>query len=152
MEQNNIIKTFKKEYSWLSNFSEVEINLRGRKFKSVEHAYMSEKNNSDEWKIACSSSSNLNAGLIKKLSKQIIIRADWDLVKFKVMNYCVRQKFKQEPFKSKLIATGKMFIQEGNYWGDKFWGVCLKTNEGDNWLGKIIMNIRAELQDTNPTK
>lgn len=55
------------------------------------------------------------------------------------------QKFNKEPFKSKLIATGDLYIQEGNLWNDKFWGVCLKTNTGQNILGKLIMEIRNEI-------
>lgn len=30
---------------------------------------------------------------------------------------------------------GKKYIQEGNRWGDKFWGVCFKMNKGFNYFG-----------------
>ena len=36
-------------------------------------------------------------------------------------------------------------LQEGNNWGDAFWGVHLKSEEGENNLGKLIMEIRAQL-------
>ena len=61
------------------------------------------------------------------------------------MTNCLEQKFNIEPYKTKLIETGNKYIQEGNRWNDKFWGVCLKTNQGENNLGKLIMNIRAKL-------
>lgn len=35
-------------------------------------------------------------------------------------------------------------MKKGNYWGDKFWGVCLKTGEGQNYLGRIIKLIREK--------
>lgn len=36
-----------------------------------------------------------------------------------------------------------MINNEGNTWGDKFWGVC--DGEGENHLGKLLMEVRAEL-------
>lgn len=39
-----------------------------------------------------------------------------------------------------------MYIQEGNYWGDTFWGVDLKKREGENNLGKLVMEIREKLK------
>jgi predicted NAD-dependent protein-ADP-ribosyltransferase YbiA (DUF1768 family) len=61
------------------------------------------------------------------------------------MEECIKQKFNQEPFKTKLLETGSKHIQEGNRWGDKFWGVCLKTNKGKNHLGRLIMEVRSTL-------
>jgi predicted NAD-dependent protein-ADP-ribosyltransferase YbiA (DUF1768 family) len=61
------------------------------------------------------------------------------------MKQCLCQKYAQEPYKSLLIATKHKYLQEGNNWEDKFWGVCLETNEGENILGKLIMEIRERL-------
>ena len=61
------------------------------------------------------------------------------------MAECVKQKFNQEPYRTKLLETGTLHIQEGNRWNDKFWGVCLKTNKGENHLGKLIMDVRSAL-------
>ena len=41
----NVINQFKGQYSWLSNFERVIIVLGGIAYSSVEHAYMSAKNN-----------------------------------------------------------------------------------------------------------
>jgi len=38
-----MIKEFKGEYSWLSNFAPVNILLAGKIYPSVEHAFMSMK-------------------------------------------------------------------------------------------------------------
>lgn len=46
-----------------------------------------------------------------------------------------------------MIATGGEDLVEGNRWNDKFWGVCLKTGRGENWLGKLLMQVRAELAE-----
>ena len=45
-----------------------------------------------------------------------------------------------------LLATGQKIIIEGNRWGDTCWGVDIRTGEGENRLGKILMKIRGELQ------
>lgn len=39
----------------------------------------------------------------------------------------------------------KWTVFEGNYWHDVFWGIDLKTREGENHLGIILMELRKEL-------
>src|ERR1035437_8893421 len=137
-----MITEFKNEYRWLSNFAPVKIILGGIEFPSVEHAYMSEKSDDEEWKKFCSNSSN-TAGDVKRKSKTIKLKDNWDLIKLEVMEYCIEQKFNTEPYRTKLLDLPKdEYLQEGNRWNDKFWGVCLKTNKGENHLGKLIMNAR----------
>ena len=138
-----MIKEFRWEYAWLSNFASVPILLDGIQYPSVEHAYLSAKSKDDAWKKLCAS--NISAGQVKQKSYSIIIRADWERIRLDVMRECLGQKFSQNPYKRLLICTGDEHIQEGNNWNDRFWGVCLKTNKGENNLGKLIMEIRATL-------
>ena len=42
----------------------------------------------------------------------------------------------------KLVATGDAILQEGNTWGDTFWGIDLRTGKGENWLGRLLMLAR----------
>lgn len=65
--------------------------------------------------------------------------------KLDIMLFAQRQKYTQEPFKSYLLNTGDCLLEEGNWWGDKFWGVDINTRQGENNLGKIIMQVRGEL-------
>lgn len=139
-----MITEFQNEFRWLSNFAPVKIILNGLQFESVEYAYMSEKSNDPEWKKFCADAKN-TPGAVKRKSRTIKLRSDWEAVKLEVMEKCLRQKFSQEPYKAKLLATGNILIQEGNRWNDKFWGVCLKTNKGEIHLGKLIMKIREEI-------
>lgn len=136
-------KEFQNEYRWLSNFAPCKIILDGVEYPSVEHAYMSAKSDDEDWKDFCSNPNN-KAGDVKRQSKHIQLKRNWDSIKISVMEECVNQKFTQEPYKSKLLATGDVYLQEGNRWNDKFWGVCLKTNKGENHLGKLIMNVRKK--------
>ena len=138
-----MIKEFRGEYAWLSNFASVPILLDGIQYPSVEHAYLSAKSKDDAWKELCAS--NISAGQLKQKAYHIIVRADWERIRLDVMRECLGQKFSQNPYKRLLICTGDEHIQEGNNWNDRFWGVCLKTNRGENNLGKLIMEIRATL-------
>lgn len=141
-----MITEFRKEYNWLSNFANVKIILDDIVYQSVEHAYMSEKSDDVEWKLFCSNINN-SASVVKAESKKIIIKHNWDKIKLDVMEKCLIQKYNTEPYKTKLLETKNIYIQEGNNWNDKFWGVCLKTNKGKNHLGKLIMYIRYNLQN-----
>ncbi len=137
------ILEFQGEYRWLSNFSPCKIILDGVAYKSVEHAYMSAKSENEEWKLFCQTEEL--PGVIKKRSKNIVLRPDWENVKVDIMYKCLVQKYNQEPYRTKLIDTGDAYIQEGNRWKDTFWGVDLNTNKGKNTLGLLIMNIRRSL-------
>ena len=137
-----MITEFKGKYDWLSNFAPVEIQSGIYTFPSVEHAYMSEKSNSKEWKSFCSNADNL-AGVVKKASYHQTLIPDWHEKKVEIMKGFLIQKFNQEPFKTLLLQTGNQHIAEGNWWHDCFWGVCLKSNKGENKLGKLIMRIRG---------
>ena len=149
MNDTDIIKEFQGGYRWLSNFAAVPIVLRGVKYPSVEHAYMSEKADLPEWKKFCSDPTNY-AGAIKRKSRSVPLVSNWEEIKIPIMRECVYQKFTQEPFRTKLIATGTRHIQEGNTWGDKFWGVNLLTGAGRNELGKLIMAERERLLNDIP--
>ena len=150
-----MITEFQNEYRWLSNFEPCKIILDGIEYPSVEHAYMSAKCNDFRWKEFCSNPKN-KAGHIKRQSKRLRKKGfyidafylvdNWEDIRVLIMKECLVQKFTQEPYNSKLIATKNLHIQEGNRWGDKFWGVCLLSNEGENNLGKLIMEIRSILQ------
>ena len=62
----------------------------------------------------------------------------------------VKAKFTQnEALTQKLLQTGDMPIEEGNAWNDTFWGVDIRTGEGENHLGEILMQVRKELADAN---
>lgn len=139
-----MIKEFSGNHRWLSNFYPVDIEWEDYIYPSVEHAYQAQKNDSPEWKVLCSD--KRPPGYIKKMSRSIDIRGDWDLIKVKTMESLLDLKFNKEPFQSLLLGTGSEEIQEGNYWRDTFWGVDLNTGKGKNVLGHLIMNIRGDLK------
>ena len=136
-----MIKEFKGKYRWLSNFALCEVELNdGFTYPSVENAYQASKSllKNEREKFTF-----LTPGQAKRAGKKVTQRDDWDYLKAFIMYNLNKQKYSKEPFKSKLLATGDEEIQEGNHWGDTFWGIC--NGEGENHLGKIIMDIRSEL-------
>ena len=140
-----MITEFKNEYRWLSNFEPCVITLDSVEYQSVEHAYMSCKSSDPRWKAFCADK-NVTAGMVKRASRNIELIPDWDSKKIDVMRMCLIQKYEQEPFRSKLLATGNLKIQEGNYHGDTFWGFCLKKLWGYNNLGRLIEDVRWDLK------
>ncbi len=141
-----MIRKFRGDYRWLSNFAQVPITLDGVTYASVEHAYQSAKSNNPLWKKLCADP-KWTAGQVKTFSHEIKKVDDWDEIKFGVMWVCVKQKFNTEPFKTKLLTTGHEYIQEGNNHGDEYWGVNLETGVGENHLGELIMEMRNKLYD-----
>lgn len=64
------------------------------------------------------------------------------------MEQIVTAKFVQNPYLAlQLLRTGSEDLAEGNWWGDTFWGVDLRTQpaQGQNHLGKIHMKVRKLL-------
>ncbi|MCB0705473.1 MAG: NADAR family protein [Saprospiraceae bacterium] len=139
-----MIDQFINEYRWMSNFYPCEIRYKGTLYKSVEYAYMSAKSSDKEWKKMCSDGTEKQR-IIKKKSKDVDLVPNWDEIRIDVMRECLEWKFSQEPLASWLIETGDAYLEEGNNWGDHFWGVDLETGVGENNLGKLLMEIRTKI-------
>ncbi len=72
---------------------------------------------------------------------------NWQLACLGLMSEGVTKKFDANlDIAQKLYDTGDEEIIEGNTWGDRFWGVDPPgSGNGLNHLGKILMNVRANL-------
>ncbi len=140
-----MIHEFQGEYRWLSNFWPVDITYEGLEYPSVEHAYQAAKFLDVNIREMFTYGS---PGRAKRLTRQkglaSQMRNDWDSVKVQVMTDLISLKFQPgSPLADKLISTGNAHIQEGNTWGDTFWGVC--KGKGSNNLGLILMRLRKHL-------
>ena len=127
------VSKFTGEFAWLSNFAPVY------DFLTVEHVYQSTKTTDptvrDEILNAPSAT---NA---KRLGKKCKIRKDWDRIKIPVMRDAIAWKFSLgSEFAWLLLNTGDAILEEGNTWGDIFWGVC--DGEGQNNLGILLIQRR----------
>lgn len=129
---------------WLSNMYYVSIEYAGIVYPSTENFYQAMKYSDNNVRNHIS---KLKPHEAKAYSREYSITSKvFEDKKLDIMLYAQRQKFKQEPFKSKLLNTGNVLLEEGNWWGDKFWGVDIKTRQGENNLGKLIMQVRFELK------
>lgn len=136
------IDSFSGEYGWLSNFYLTEIEMDGKIYPSVEHAYQAAKTlNESEREFIRNLSSPGNA---KRQGKKLTLRSDWKKIKVDIMHDLVYKKFSTNSIlRTMLLNTGTKHLIEGNDWGDKFWGMV--DGEGQNHLGKILMQVRYEL-------
>jgi ribA/ribD-fused uncharacterized protein len=137
------ITSFRGEYRWLSNFATSAVIRNGVWYVSSEHAYQAAKATTQEqhdWVARAAS-----CGEAKKRGNKVMLRPDWDEICVGVMEECVRSKFALNPdLRDRLLATGTAKLEEGNNWGDQFWGTV--NGIGDNHLGKILMKVRDELR------
>lgn len=134
------VSTFSGEYRFLSNFFPAEVILDDDVYPTVEHAYQAAK--------------TVDAGqreLVRQMplpymaraaGRRLTLRGDWEQVKVAVMRALLAQKFVVGSLLSeRLLATGDAHLEEGNSWGDRFWGVC--NGSGQNVLGRLLMEVRS---------
>lgn len=141
------IDKFFGEYRFLSNFFPASCMLDGIRYPTVEHAYQAAKTVEEDLKLIIGSATS--AGKAKECGQRVSLREDWEDIKLEVMETCLRSKFRNPKMKYLLKQTGDAILEEGNTWGDTFWGIC--DGEGENHLGRLLMKIRKELQDGNNT-
>ena len=141
-QEREQIDYFREEYEFLSNFYPAKLYFEGITYLNSEAAYQAQKCADARDKV---SFSRLSADEAKRLGQQVSMRADWNQVKLALMERIVRAKFNQHPrLAKKLLETGDKPLMEGNYWRDLYWGIDLKTREGENHLGQILMALRSE--------
>jgi len=135
------IAGFVTEYRWLSNFYLCRVQWEGLVYGSAEAAYQSGKYPVAERTVF----RTLDPERAKKLGDtKPYDRAAWTARKERTMREVVWTKFSQHPeLATKLLATGDRYLEETNWWGDSIWGVY--RGEGQNLLGKILMDTRARL-------
>ena len=126
---------------FLSNFYPAKIYFEGIAYLNSEAAYQAQKcaDAGDRAQF-----SRLSADEAKRLGQKTPLRSDWDQIKLELMERIVHAKFSQHPrLAKKLLETGDKPLFEGNYWHDVFWGIDMKTREGENHLGRILMALRG---------
>lgn len=144
---NSITDFHKEGYEFLSNFYETNVEYRGLVYGSNEAAFQAQKCLTEAEKILFT---EFSPGKSKGIGRHVTLRPDWEEVKLGFMEEIVRAKFTQHPeLAIKLLATGDKVLVEGNRWGDIYWGVDIRTGQGQNNLGKILMKIREELMQCN---
>lgn len=145
---------YEQDFYVLSNFSSFVIEWDGIIFATSEHVYhwLKFATSQDGWTCAplVYSSAIMNARSAHDAFKiaqkyKEWRRPDWDDVKVDFMRQILRAKVEQHEYvRRKLLATGERELVE-NSWRDDFWGWG-PNRDGENMLGKLWMEIRAELR------
>lgn len=139
-----MIDRFSGKHEFLSNFFVHPVTFEGMTFPSSEHAFQAAKSldPAEREKIR----DLPTCGKVKRAGRHVALRPNWDIIKVGVMHDVLVAKFSDPELRDLLFATGDEQLVEGNDHGDRFWGVC--KGKGDNWLGKTLMKVRAELSAT----
>jgi ribA/ribD-fused uncharacterized protein len=137
---------YEQEFYPLSNFSSFSLRWRGFRFDTSEAAYHWEKflGCSKVQILILEAPSAHEAFKLAEYYKDLRI-VDWDRVKVDTMRKILHAKVEQHEYvRRKLLATGDRELVE-NSWRDPFWGWG-PNRDGQNQLGKLWMEIRAELR------
>lgn len=151
------ISRFKGDNFFLSNFytSPITIEYRGEKYVMAtgEHCFQGMKvaatiwtpEKASEWLKAVSDAPTPSKSKYLGRSIQIDVKK-WNEMAFVCMQRTQELKYSQNPeLREKLLSTGDRELIEGTDWGDKLWGVDEK-GEGQNLLGKILMELRSKMK------
>ena len=133
-------------YGYLNNFKKAPMFVYGRWWKNVEAAYQAQKTLvPEEYDTIWLAKHPRDA---RNLGQKVTVRPDWNEIKIAVMHECVLNKFIQNgDLRKKLFSTGEEDIAEDSPI-DSFWGLG-PNGDGLNHLGKILVQVRAELRTTN---
>jgi hypothetical protein len=145
-DQTKPILGFNGQYRFLSNFYPSKIDFEGLSYPTVEHAYQAAKTEIPYMRKAIAECPT--AGDAKHAGRSLVLRDDWEDVKFPIMKTLLRKKFYDVGLRGLLVETGEAELVETNYWHDNIWGSCsclrCVAKTGDNYLGKYLMELRAE--------
>jgi hypothetical protein len=137
-DADSLIAAFDGAYRYLSNFYVEDDGF------TVEHRFQAAKATDPaqrRWVLSARTPHQA-----KRRGNQVALREDWEQVKDSVMLDLVRAKFAPgSKLADWLMNTWPAELQEGNTWGDQYWGASLRTGRGQNRLGEILMQVREEL-------
>lgn len=152
MENLKAIRSFSGENRWLSNFwlAPVELVAFGQSytFASTEHLFQMAKIEHTDLSLDAQRelfdevASLESPGRAKRFGRSIpsLNENSWNSAKDEAMSRVLRAKYSQnENLRLQLLALDGYFIEEGNHWGDRYWGV---DGTGLNKLGLIYMDLR----------
>ena len=151
------ITSLRGDYQFLSNFTYSPFVTtyyripKAARFRTVEHYFQASKAqlHGQAFKITKAKSPRH----AKTMGRMCMPWDDWEEIKQDVMLTGLRHKFAIPSFQEKLIATGDAILIEGNRWNDRYWGMVQLNGAagpvwvGENHLGKLLMQVRKELQE-----
>lgn len=132
------------EWSWLSNFSPHPVG----EWPTLEHAYQASRTLSPVERELVRRAHT--PGAARNVGKTLTDRPNWSAIKVPVMKRALMVKFSAPELRQKLLDTGSEYLIHLSPW-DSFWGADHRGN-GENVLGKLIMEVRNELKTELDTR
>lgn len=142
---------YEQDFYVLSNFSAFALAWNGSVYPTSEHCYQAQKfldAGSEAAAVAESIYRARSAHVAFKIaqSSKHLVRLGWNAAKVDVMRQILLAKVDQHEYvRRKLLATGDRELVE-NSWRDAYWGWG-PNRDGMNMLGRLWMEIRAELRE-----
>ena len=130
--------------TFLSNMFDAPVEVDGVTYKNVEAAFQAQKEKDPEARKRFANMSGKEAkaaGRAVRLTPNEV--NEWNDRRTETMYRILQAKFDQNPdLMKKLLASQGYDLEEGNTWGDVFWGTV--NGKGENNLGKLLMKVRDE--------
>lgn len=140
-----MINEFQGKYRFLSNFWLAPVQYDGLTYTNNEAAFQAAKTLNPAERAEFTT---LGPSEAKKKGRRVTLRSDWEDVKTGIMKQICLDKFtRNQNLREALLATGNEHLEEGNTWGDRIWGTV--NGYGENRLGKILMEVRDILRNSN---
>lgn len=133
-------------HRYMSNFHPSPFTVEGKKYATAEHYYQANKSVDEKSFEYVRLAPTPNES--KQRGRSIEKRADWDSIKFEIMLDALTFKFAQNAgLRERLLSTTEDLHEmspKDYVWG---WGVGDRQGEGEDLLGKALMQVREELRE-----
>lgn len=139
-------------YYEFTNFWPQDVDIDGKIWPTTEQYYQAQKFTDGKLQETIRQLNTPREAFNFARKHKISERPDWKNISLDTMRKAVRAKFTQQKDLAKLLlATGNKIIVEAAGGNDDFYGAGADYN-GHNWLGRILMEVRGELQQAVQTK
>ncbi len=153
-----LIKKVKEEFGWLGNMSPYSVEFEGKTYRTTEALFQALRFDDDEIIEAIrEQKSPMAAKMIAKKHRDRMVVTPLSTADLDNMRLVLRLKLEQHPrLRTALLATGTEEIVEDCTKRPRgsglFWGAALRDGAwvGENWLGRLWMELRDELKDDFP--
>ncbi len=133
------------KYGCFSNFSRHPIELDGKVWPTTEHYFQAQKFAGTAYVERIRQAKTPTEAKKLAWKSTAPFRADWDAIRDEVMRRAVSCKFSSHSdLRDILLSTGDEVLIE-NAPDDAYWG-CGADGNGENRLGKILMEVRTTLR------
>jgi ribA/ribD-fused uncharacterized protein len=146
----NFYERYQPYYEFTNFWDQHPIMLDGKLWPTVEHYFQAQKFiGSNQYlqetiRLLATPRDVFTAANGKNGTYKNQIRSDWNSVSKDIMRKAIQAKFRQHQDLAKILKhTGSSTLVEHTA-NDSFWGDG-GNGSGQNWLGKILMEVRATL-------